>query len=307
MIKATIDPRPVAAATSVFINEIHYDNTGTDAGEAIEIAGPAGTNLTGWSIVLYNGTGGASYDTDLLSGTIPNQGGGFGTVVINYPSNGIQNGSPDGIALVNASNVVVQFLSYEGSFVATNGPANGMTSTDIGVSENGSEPLGQSLRLSGTGQMYEDFTWNAPAASSFGAINTGQTFTNVVTCTTPVVFINEIHYDNTGTDAGEAIEMAGPAGTNLTGWSIVLYNGTGGASYDTDLLSGTIPNQGGGFGTVVINYPSNGIQNGSPDGIALVNASNVVVQFLSYEGSFRGDQRPRKRDDEYRHRRERER
>ena len=33
--------RPVAAAVSVFINEIHYDNTGTYAGEAIEIAGPA--------------------------------------------------------------------------------------------------------------------------------------------------------------------------------------------------------------------------------------------------------------------------
>jgi hypothetical protein len=26
-------------------------------------------------------------------------------------------------------------LSYEGSFTATNGPANGMTSTDIGIAE----------------------------------------------------------------------------------------------------------------------------------------------------------------------------
>ena len=42
----------VATAQTVFINEIHYDNAGTDAGEAIEIAGPAGTNLTGWSVVL---------------------------------------------------------------------------------------------------------------------------------------------------------------------------------------------------------------------------------------------------------------
>jgi hypothetical protein len=32
-----------AHATSVFFNEIHYDNTGTDTGEAIEIAGQAGT------------------------------------------------------------------------------------------------------------------------------------------------------------------------------------------------------------------------------------------------------------------------
>jgi len=112
---------------------------------------------------LYNGSGGAVYDTDALSGTIPDLGGGYGVVVLNYPVNGIQNGSPDGIALVNASSMVVQFLSYEGTFVAVGGAANGMTSTDIGVSENGSEPLGQSLRLSGTGGNYEDFVWNAPA------------------------------------------------------------------------------------------------------------------------------------------------
>src|SRR5690606_1016541 len=89
--------------TTVFINEIHYDNTSTDAGEAIEIAGPAGTDLTGWSIVLYNGSGGAVYDTDALSGIIPNQQGGYGTVVLTYPANGIQNGAPDGIALVNGT------------------------------------------------------------------------------------------------------------------------------------------------------------------------------------------------------------
>ncbi len=57
--------------TAVFINEIHYDNDGTDAGEAIEVAGPAGTDLTNWSIVLYNGSGGVTYDINLLSGTIP--------------------------------------------------------------------------------------------------------------------------------------------------------------------------------------------------------------------------------------------
>jgi len=92
--------------TTVFINEIHYDNTGTDAGEAIEIAGPAGTDLTGWSIVLYNGSNGAVYDTDPLSGVIADQADGYGTVSISYPSNGIQNGAPDGIALVDASSAV---------------------------------------------------------------------------------------------------------------------------------------------------------------------------------------------------------
>lgn len=60
---------------------------------------------------------------------------------------------------------------------------------------------------------------------------------------TPTVFINELHYDNTGTDSNEFVEIAWPAGTSLAGYSIVLYNGSGGAVYDTDALTGTIPNQ----------------------------------------------------------------
>ena len=87
-----------AATAQVFINEFHYDNAGTDTGEAIEVAGPAGTDLTGWTLVLYNGSTGVAYNTTNLSGTIANQQGGFGTIFVTYPTNGIQNGSPDGIA-----------------------------------------------------------------------------------------------------------------------------------------------------------------------------------------------------------------
>jgi hypothetical protein len=75
----------------VFINEIHYDNTGTDVGEGVEIAGTAGTDLTGWSITLH-GNGGVSYTpTGTLSGIIPNQSNGFGTVFVSI--NGLQNGA----------------------------------------------------------------------------------------------------------------------------------------------------------------------------------------------------------------------
>jgi cysteine-rich repeat protein len=159
---------------TVFINEIHYDNASIDTGEAIEIAGPDGTNLSGWSIVLYNGSLGTSYGTIILSGTIPNQDNGWGT--LSFPWPGIQNGSPDGLALVDSSSTVVQFLSYEGSFTAEDGPANGMTSTDIGVNEDLATPIGHSLQLSGSGLFYEDFVWQMPTASSFGSVNAGQTF-----------------------------------------------------------------------------------------------------------------------------------
>src|SRR5688572_32616216 len=51
-----------------------------------------------------------------------------------------------------------------------------MTSVDIGVSENGADLLGRSLQRGGTGQFYEDFTWNAAAVATFGGVNTGQIF-----------------------------------------------------------------------------------------------------------------------------------
>ncbi len=163
-------------ATNVFINELHYDNDGTDSGEAIEIAGLAGTDLTGWDLVLYNGAGGTVYNTRSLSGIIPDQQDGFGTISFSYPTNGIQNGSPDGIALIDNNDTVVQFLSYEGSFTAVGGSANGLVSTDISVTETGSTPVGFSLQLTGTGSSYEDFTWRNAAADSFGGVNAGQTF-----------------------------------------------------------------------------------------------------------------------------------
>ncbi len=161
---------------TVFINEFHYDNAGTDAGEGIEIAGPVGTNLTGWSLVLYNGSGGAVYNTTPLSGIIPDQQNGFGTISVTYPSNGIQNGAPDGIALVDNTGNVVQFLSYEGSFTAVGGPADGLTSTDISVAETSTTPVGFSLQLTGTGSVSDNFTWSGPADDNFNNVNNGQTF-----------------------------------------------------------------------------------------------------------------------------------
>ncbi len=185
---AQAEPDFTVNPATVFINEIHYDNTGADAGEFVEIAGPAGLDVTGWTVVLYNGSGGVSYAPLLtFAGVIPDQCGGFGTLQL--PAAGLQNGAPDGLALVNAANVVQQFLSYEGAFAATNGPANTLTSTNVGVAQNGTEPVGtSSLHLIGTGRYYQHFTWAATTTSrSAGACNTGQTFD----ATGPAVTINQ--------------------------------------------------------------------------------------------------------------------
>ena len=161
----------------VFLNEIHYDNDGGDVGEFFEIAGPAGTDLSGWSVVLYNGSNGSAYNTIAFSGvTLADAGSGYGFYSVAFDPNGIQNGAPDGLALIGPGGAVAQFLSYEGTLTAVGGPADGMLSTDIGVSEPGSTPVGQSLQLTGSGTTAGDFTWTGPDAQSPDAANAGQTF-----------------------------------------------------------------------------------------------------------------------------------
>src|SRR5262245_1952664 len=105
------------SAPEIRFAEIHYHTVGTDSGEGIEVSRPAGADVTGWQVVLYNGNGGASYDTKTLSGVFPATCGARGVLVITYPTNGIQNGSPDGMALIDAGGAVVEYLSYEGVFV----------------------------------------------------------------------------------------------------------------------------------------------------------------------------------------------
>ena len=447
---------------TAWINELHYDNSGADSGEFIEVAGTAGTDLNGWSLVAYNGNGGAPYKTVNLLGIIVDQQNGFGTLSFSIP--GLQNGGPDGIALVDSTGSVVQFLSYEGSLTATSGVASGMISTDIVVTETGSTLVGHSLQLSGNGSSYAEFSWQAPQANTSGLINVGQTFvgsapsnqvptadfiatcnglscsfdasnsadvdgtiasyswdfgdlgvgvglttthvygfdgdysvtltvtdnqgatgsitkivtaaeppaapiglaaiggsmvvelnwsanteadlagyniyrsevsgsgfvqenvsllisatysdSNVLDATTyfykvsavdsagnesplsteifattnnPVItqneaWINEIHYDNSGRDTGEFVEVAGTSGLDLSGWKLLAYNGNGGSVYKTITLNGVLTNQQNGFGSLSVNI--SGLQNGSADGIALVDNNNQVVQFLSYEGTL---------------------
>ena len=77
-------------ATPVFINEIHYDNAGSDLNEGVEIAGPANTDLSGWQLVLYNGGNGQPYSTISLAGIFSDLMSGFG--VLSFAYSGIQNG-----------------------------------------------------------------------------------------------------------------------------------------------------------------------------------------------------------------------
>lgn len=174
-----------ALAASVFINEFHYDNSGADVAEGLEIAAIAGTDLSDWQLLFYNGGDGKVYKNSLLSGVIANQNNGYG--VLDFSISGIQNGPADAFALVDSLGTVVDFISYEGSVLATDGAATGLNSTDVGLTEPTNTALGFSLQRFGSGNDRDDFTWILDLAS-FGDINNNQSFTSVSAVPLPASF-----------------------------------------------------------------------------------------------------------------------
>ncbi|HIP48503.1 MAG TPA: hypothetical protein EYG92_06005, partial [Lutibacter sp.] len=249
----------------VFINEFHYDNTGADTNEFIEIAGPAGTDLTDWAIWKYNGNNSQAYgDGEYLlqdsgaSVLIDDEGNGFGALVFDVGS--LQNGSPDGFALVDNNGNVVQFLSYEGSFTAANQVAAGMMSEDVGVFEPNSTPIGESLQLSGTGSFYAGFTWNAPLPETPGSLNVGQTIEAIVpsppyeivleadgTITIPATtFINSIdeacgYTVGAGTEVTASLETGFAGGNGFSGnmFDLTAINALTINTFDINLADAT--------------------------------------------------------------------
>lgn len=161
---------------STFINEINYLASNPDQG--IEVAGQAGQDLAGWELVVY-GISGTVTATKSLSGVIPNQQNGYGAIWYDVD----QGAGGNGVALVNPSNNVVQFLSYGVDLLsndlivtATEGIAMGMTSTYT------EEQLlaTNSLQLAGTGSAYPQFSWAIPGGTTKGARNTNQVFSTAL-------------------------------------------------------------------------------------------------------------------------------
>jgi hypothetical protein len=263
----------------VWINEFHYDNsTANDPGEFIEIAATAGTDLTGWSIVLYNGGGtptGQSYSTRSLTGlTLGNVTNGIGFLSLSY-SNTVQNGSPDGIALVDNNGVVVQFLSYEGVMTASNGPATGMTSTDVGVAETNTTAPGSSLGLIGTGDEYSDFTWAVRTDDTPGGANVGQTFT-AAGPVVPALSINDVSQDeNTGVFTF-TVTLSSPAPAGGVTFDIATANGTAlaGSDYTANQATGVTIAEGQTSATFQVQVT--GDADLEPNETFFVNVTNVV-------------------------------
>ncbi len=170
------------APAAIIINEIDYDQPGTDTAEFIELAANAGTNLNGWTLELVNGADNLVYSTIALPNfTFTDQtGGGWGFFVLgrstvanmNYDllvDGSIQNGAPDGARLIDPGANVTQFVSYEGTMPG----ANDIVPTGI-LDDN--VLAGTSIYKTGTGSDYADFTWayGPPNTITPGALNPGQ-------------------------------------------------------------------------------------------------------------------------------------
>ncbi|OYT10508.1 MAG: hypothetical protein B6I18_08755 [Bacteroidetes bacterium 4572_112] len=157
-----------------WINEFHYDNDGKDANEMVEICilNASSYNSSDFTVTLYNGGDNKAYNTktvdNFTAGTTYDN---VSVYYYNYPVNGIQN-ETEGIALTYNDGTkaiqVVEFISYEGTLTAADGPANGVTSTDVGVSENNTSTSTTSIGRIGTN---DEWSWESGNTSTAGTKN----------------------------------------------------------------------------------------------------------------------------------------
>jgi hypothetical protein len=134
-------------------------------------------------------------------------------------------------------------------------------------------------------------TFNGTTSTAAIAVQTGGTH----------LVINEVDYDMPSTDTAEYIELFNPstAAVSLAGKQLLLVNGATGLVYATINLTGSIPAQGylvvAGVNVTVPppaikldpGWVTDKIQNGSPDGIALVDSvTKTLIDAVSYEGAM---------------------
>jgi hypothetical protein len=105
-------PPPPSGQVKLVINEVDYDQVGTDADGFVEIhnAGDTAADLSNVDLVAVNGGDSSEYAREQLTGTLA--AGGHLAVAIE-----LQNGAPDGLALLDGA-TLLDALSYEGAITS---------------------------------------------------------------------------------------------------------------------------------------------------------------------------------------------
>ncbi len=162
-----------AQSASYFINEISY-TASNPTEKGFEIVGLAGSQLNGWSAAQYDANGWQRKVDDLSNQVIPSQQNGYGTIWYDIE----QGGDSGGLALIDPTGSVVQFLAYgplNGADLlngALDGTAAGAIPEYIGAVANANS----AMQLIGTGNLYPSFFWASTQSASLGQVNDNQFF-----------------------------------------------------------------------------------------------------------------------------------
>ena len=254
-------------AQTLVINEVDYDQPGTDNSEFIEIvnANPNVANLSSYVVMLFNGTTSAVYDSIVLPSFLLSQGQFYvicsssGTVPNCLLTHGaasdiIQNGSPDAIAIKNRlTQVIVDALSYEGDCIAPY--IEGTGTLTVQSDDNTNPGVGLSRFPDGfdSNSNSADFHF---ACSTPGAANVGST----ASCLTG---IQNIHRKNNSlfiypNPASTLVSIFGMPSTNSRQWDVSVYDATGklclssSLSSDNNIIGLNVENLSNGIYHVVI-------------------------------------------------------
>ncbi|MBL0030474.1 MAG: lamin tail domain-containing protein [Rhodanobacteraceae bacterium] len=324
MVSASVAGGPAAFGSVVqspigklVINEIDYDQIGLDSTEYIEIhnRSPDTVPLAGLAVVLVNGTDSTEYArfnlADAATSLAPNTYLMLGSTGLNVP-NGVpyidigtdsivHNGAPDAVAIIDSEALtVIDALSYEGSVTAASiegfvAPVSLVEGTTLAALDDGSAVESLSRLPNGNDNNNADTDFSLTALLTPGTSNDPP-------LPASHLVINEVDYDQAGTDAASFIEIYNGTGNavSLTNLAVALVNGNGNIEYGTrfnlsvagsSLASGqflvirngtvTVPG-----GVLTIDTTGDFVQNG-PDGIALIDTSaQTLIDALSYEGSL---------------------
>jgi hypothetical protein len=311
----------------VVINEIFYDPLGDDVTDKgtpneysstfIELLGPPGLSVAGYTVKLVNGANGMPYGTFKLPADAVLDGNGYAIVVMNIPDyffafvgtnfydvmtpyapgqDALQNG-PDAVELLNASDVrvdAVGYGAYGGNHVFT---GEGMPAPGVFRGHS----LGRRRGALDTNNNAADF---APLFPTPGLPNSD-------------LFIHEVYFDQPGPDGQPGmmetfVEIVAPiqgwVDFELNGYTLRAINGADGMDYLTtgalpgvDLSSVKLNDIAGRKGFVVVcnqestaalkalcskQYVGPDLQNG-PDNVVL-EYNGRVVDAIGY-GTFSGN------------------
>ncbi|MCB8985658.1 MAG: lamin tail domain-containing protein, partial [Ardenticatenaceae bacterium] len=289
---------------TLVINEIDYNQPGTDAAEFIEIynADSVAVEFKDYALKLVNGTDGIVYQSIPLPDVILSPGNYF--VVCGNPAlvlncdldvspdtDLIQNGAPDAVALM-LGNQMVDSLSYEGDSLSPYTEGTGTGLQDPSDTDDDYQGLSRIPDGQDTQQNNSDFAVHCVTP---GLAND----TAVAPCTppeNPPLLINEIDYDQPGGDTAEFVELfnAGDTPLDLSIFSLRLINGANDAIYQNFALPSLTLAAGDYFvvcgdAALTVNCDldvspdADLIQNGAPDAAAVM-IGDRVIDAVSYEG-----------------------